>query len=427
MLHSGRRKVELFPTRVKLIAIIPLGRKGEHEMRATRRVLDINYAIADVVFPMRELEAKGMDVIKLYIGDPNKFDFDTPTELKKALCRAAEASDQGYTETEGHWGLREVVADIEKRKSDADIGPDDVYITAGVTESLQMTMAALLRPGEEVMLPGPGYPPYDLFINFYEGKPVHYRTDEEDHWQPDLDDLRKGINEKTRAIVVINPNNPTGAVYDRKTVQEMVNIAGEHDLPLISDEIYDRLTYEGEHVSPAALARDVPVIMFNGMSKAFLVPGWRVGWMSIVDREERLEEFRDGVVREMGLRISANAPCQAASAEVLRGNLSFIQEYRRTLRERSRYAWKRLNEMPCISAVRPKAAFYIFPRVESDIWKDDHDFVMDALGEAHVVLVPGAGFGSDHSRGHFRSVTLPPLEIQERAFDRLEDFMNRRC
>jgi len=396
-------------------------------MRATRRVLDIDYAIADIVFPMRELEAKGIDVIKLYIGDPNKYDFETPSELKEALCRATEISDHGYTETEGQWELREAVADREARKKKLDIGPEDVYITAGVTESLQMTMAALLKPGEEILLPGPGYPPYSLFINFYEGKPVHYRTDEENEWQPDLDDLRKKIDEKTRAIVVINPNNPTGAVYDRRTLEELVDIAGEHDLMLISDEIYDLITFDGEYISPTTLAKDIPVIMFNGMSKSYLVPGWRVGWMSIVDEAGRLDEVRDGIVRELGLRISANAPCQVAAAEALRGDSSFLDGYRRTLQERSRYAWKRLSEMPCLSAVRPKAAFYIFPRIESDVWKDDREFVMDALKEAHVVLVPGSGFDPDHGQGHFRSVTLPPLGVQERAFDRLNVFMRKHC
>ena len=396
-------------------------------MRATRRVLDINYAIADMVFPMRELESQGIDLVKLYIGDPNKFDFKTPKQLKEALCRSTEISDHGYTETEGQWELREAVATREKRKNKLQIGPEDVYITAGVTESLQMTMAALLKPGEEILLPGPGYPPYNLFINFYEGKPVHYRANEEDDWQPDLDDLRKKINDKTRAIVVINPNNPTGAVYDRKTLQELVDITGEHDLVLISDEIYDLITYEGEHISPATLAKDVPVMVFNGMSKVFLVPGWRVGWMSMVDTEGKLEELRDGLVRELGLRISANAPCQVAAADVLTGDLSFLDGYRNTLQERSRYAWKRLNEMPCISSVRPKAAFYIFPKIESDLWKNDQEFVMDALKEAHVVLVPGSGFDPDHGQGHFRSVTLPPLDIQERAFDRLDAFMRKRC
>jgi alanine-synthesizing transaminase len=396
-------------------------------MKATRRALDINYAIADMVFPMRELEAQGHEVLRLYIGDPNKFDFKTPQVMKDALCRAAETCDHGYTETEGVWELREAVAEREHRKNKLTIGPEDVYITAGVTESLQMTMATLLNKGNEILLPGPGYPPYNLFIQFYEGVPVHYRADEENGWQPDLDDLRKKITDRTRAIVVINPNNPTGAVYDRKTLQELVNIAGEHDVVLITDEIYDMITYEGEHVSPATFAKDVPVMVFNGFSKVYLVPGWRVGYMAIVDETGVLDEVRDGIVRQLGLRISANAPAQVAAAETLRGDLSFLEGYRSTLKERSHYAWKRLNQMPGISAVRPKAAFYIFPKIECDVWKDDKQFVMDALNEAHVVLVPGSGFDPDHGKGHFRSVTLPPIEFQEKAFNWLEEFMIKRC
>lgn len=396
-------------------------------MKATQRALDINYAIADMVFPMRELEAKGIEPIRLYIGDPNKFDFKTPEVMKDALCKAAEISDHGYTEPEGVLELREAIVEREGRKNHLALSPDDVYITAGVTESLQMTMATLLNRGDEILLPGPGYPPYNLFIHYYNGVPVHYRADEENGWQPDLDDLRRKINERTRAIVVINPNNPTGAVYDRKTLQELVNITGEHDLLLITDEIYDLITYEGEHVSPSTFAKDVPVMVFNGLSKVYLVPGWRIGYMAFVDEMGVLDEIRDGLLRQLGLRISANAPCQVAASEALRGDLSFLDGYRSVLKERSRYAWKRLNGMPGISAVRPKAAFYIFPRIESDVWKDDKEFVMDALKEAHVVLVPGSGFDPEHGKGHFRSVTLPPLDIQERAFDQLESLMEKRC
>ncbi|MFP4170614.1 MAG: aminotransferase class I/II-fold pyridoxal phosphate-dependent enzyme [Methanomassiliicoccales archaeon] len=395
-------------------------------MRATRRALDINYAIADILFPARELEKKGVEVTKLYIGDPNKFDYRTPKVMRDALCRAAERCDHGYADSEGAMELREAVVEKERRKNRLSIDGEDVYITTGVTESLQMIMASLLDPGDEFLLPGPGYPPYDLFIHYFRGKAVPYRTDEDNDWQPDLDDLRAKITSRTRGISVINPNNPTGTVYSRSTLQEMVDIAGEHDLPLITDEIYDLMTFEGEHHSPATMAGDVPVIIFNGMSKSFLVPGWRVGYMAFVDGTGALDQVKDGVLRQLGLRISANHPCQLASAETLRGPWDFLGELREKLKRRSDFAHRRLNEIPGISTTRPRAAFYIFPRVEGGPWRSDKEFVLDALENAHVLLVPGDGFCSQYGTGHFRSVTLPDEETMGKALDSFEDFMRKR-
>jgi alanine-synthesizing transaminase len=400
---------------------------GSSTMKATQRAMDIEYAIADILYPARELENSGIEITKLHIGDPNKFDFETPRFIKEALCRAVERMDQGYADPEGVMELREAIAEKERRKNGLDVNSEDVYVTAGVTEALQLTMAALLNPGDEMLVPGPGYPPYNLFINYYEGVPVSYRTDEEDDWQPDLDDLRKRINPRTKGVVVINPNNPTGAVYSRKTLEQMVNIAGEYGIPLISDEIYDLMTFEGEHFSPATAAKDVPVLLFNGFSKTFLVPGWRIGYMVFVDEEGRMDELKNAILRQLGLRISANVPCQLAAAEALRGPWDFMEKNRTKLRERSHFAYRRLNEIPGISVIKPKAAFYIFPKLECEKWKNDRDFVLDALNHAHVTLVPGSGFCSQFGKGHFRSVTLPDLPLLERAFDQLERFMRQEC
>jgi len=395
-------------------------------IEATRRAMDIEYAIADILYPARELEKKGIEVIKLHIGDPNKFDFETPDFMKEALCRAVDRIDQGYADPEGVTEVREAVAEKEKRKNRLQIDHTDVYVTSGVTEALQLTMAALLKPGDEILLPGPGYPPYNLYIRYFDGKPVSYRTDEENGWQPDIDDIRQRISERTRALVVINPNNPTGAVYEPKTLKQLVDLAGEYGIPLISDEIYDLMTFDGEHHSPATYAGDVPIIIFNGLSKTFLVPGWRIGYMVFVDKEGRTEELKEAILRQLGLRISANVPCQLAAAEALRSSWHFMESVRSRLRERSNYAHKRLNGIPGISTTKPRAAFYIFPRIEYMRWKDDKEFVLDVLQNAHITLVPGSGFCSRFGREHFRSVTLPDIPILEKAYDRLEDFMSRR-
>lgn len=394
-------------------------------IEATRRAMEIEYAIADILYPARDLEKRGIEVIKLHIGDPNKFDFETPDFMKEALCRAVKRIDQGYADPEGIIELREAVAEKEKRKNRLQIDYSDVYITTGVTEALQLTMAALLKPGDEVLLPGPGYPPYNLYIGYFDGKPVSYRTVEENEWQPDIDDIRRRISEKTRALVVINPNNPTGAVYEQKTLKQLVDLAGEYGIPLISDEIYDLMTFEGEHHSPATFTGDVPVIIFNGLSKTFLVPGWRIGYMVFVDREGQTEELKEAILRQLGLRISANVPCQLAAAEALRGSWQFMESMRKRLKERSNYAHKRLNEIPGISTTRPKAAFYIFPRIDCMRWKDDKEFVLDVLQNAHITLVPGSGFCSEFGKQHFRSVTLPDIPILEKAYDQLEVFMRK--
>jgi len=385
--------------------------------------MGINYAIADMFFPARELERKGIEVIRLNIGDPNRFDFSTPQHIRDALCRAAQECDHAYTETEGLPALREAIVERERRKNGLDLDIDDVFVTAGVTEALQMIMAATLEPGDQFLVPGPTYPPYPLYINFFGGVPVSYRTDEELDWEPDLDDLRSKITPRTKGLLVINPNNPTGAVYSRKMLKEMVDIAGEHGLFLVTDEIYDLMTFEGEHHSPATEAGDVPVVVFNGFSKVYLVPGWRVGYMAFCDETGLLDEVKDGVVRQLGLRISANAPTQHACVEALRGPQDFLEESRRKLRKRADFGYRRLNEIPGISTRRPRASFYIFPRIEAEGWRDDKDFVMDALKGAHVLLVPGSGFCPEFGKGHFRSVLLPSVEVLERAFDNLETFM----
>ncbi|MDK2869946.1 MAG: alanine-synthesizing transaminase [Pyrococcus sp.] len=394
-------------------------------IRASKRALSVEYAIRDVVLPARELEKKGIKVIRLNIGDPVKFDFQPPEHMKEAYCKAIKEGHNYYGDSEGLPELRKAIVEREKRKNGVDITPDDVRVTAAVTEALQLIFGALLDPGDEILVPGPSYPPYTGLVKFYGGKPVEYRTIEEEDWQPDIDDIRKKITDRTKAIAVINPNNPTGALYDKKTLEEILNIAGEYEIPVISDEIYDLMTYEGEHISPGSLTKDVPVIVMNGLSKVYFATGWRLGYMYFVDPENKLSEVREAIDRLARIRLCPNTPAQFAAIAGLTGPMDYLKEYMKKLKERRDYIYKRLNEIPGISTTKPQGAFYIFPKIEEGPWKNDKEFVLDVLHNAHVLFVHGSGFG-EYGAGHFRAVFLPPIEILEEAMDRFEKFMKER-
>ncbi|EHR78144.1 alanine aminotransferase [Thermococcus litoralis DSM 5473] len=394
-------------------------------VKASKRAMSIEYAIRDVVLPARELEKQGIKIIKLNIGDPVKFDFQPPEHMKKAYCEAIMEGHNYYGDSEGDRELREAIVEREKKKNGVDITPEDVQVTAAVTEALQFIFGALIDGGEEILIPGPSYPPYVGLVKFYGGVPKAYRTVEEEGWQPDIDDMRKKITEKTKAIAVINPNNPTGALYEKKTLQEIIDLAGEYDLPIISDEIYDLMTYEGKHVSPGSLTKDVPVIVMNGLSKVYFATGWRLGYMYFVDPENKLAEVREAIGKLARIRLCPNTPAQKAAIAGLRGPMDYLEEYMAKLKERRDYIYKRLNEMPGISTQKPQGAFYIFPKIEEGPWKSDKEFVLDVLHNAHVLFVHGSGFG-EGGEMHFRSIFLAPVPVLEEAMDNLEKFMKER-
>ena len=394
-------------------------------MNITERVQNLEYAIRDVIGHARQLEKKGKDVIYLNIGDPLLFDFETPEHTKEALIQAVKEGFNAYSPSEGIPELRDAICEKEKKVGGIDVLPENVIVSNGVSEGIQMVLGALVENEDEVLLPGPAYPPYISYTEFFGGKAVQYKTSEENGWQPDLDDVRSKVNDSTRAIVIINPNNPCGALYDKKTVKAMVNLAGEHDIPLISDEIYDQIAYDAP-VSTANVAKDVQVIGLNGFSKVYLMTGWRLGYVYFTGQdEEALEELREHVTKEARIRLSANTPVQKAAVEALRGPQNHISSMVKKLRERRDYSHKCLNEIDGISCAEPKGAFYFFPKVDGigSKWRDDMAFVRDLLEQTGIVFVHGSGFGSAYGSGHFRGVFLPPIETLEKTFDRLASFM----
>jgi alanine-synthesizing transaminase len=394
-------------------------------LKITERVRNLEYAIRDVVGYAKEMEKKGKDVIYLNIGDPLLFDFETPEHVKEALIQTVEDGFTGYSPSEGIMELREAICDKEKRVGGIKIVPKNVVISNGVSEGIQMILGALVENGEEILVPGPAYPPYISYTEFFGGNPVQYRTLEENGWQPDLDDVRSKITSLTKAIVMINPNNPCGALYDRNIVKSLADLAGEHNIPLISDEIYDQIVYD-KSVSTASVAKDVPVIGLNGFSKVYLMTGWRLGYIYFYGTDdETLDELREHVTKEARIRLSANTPVQEAAVEALRGPQDHIPRMVEKLRERRDYSHKRLNEIDGVSCAEPKGAFYFFPKVDEigSKWKNDMAFVHNLLKKTGVVFVHGSGFGSTYGSGHFRGVFLPPIVTLEKTFDRLEHFI----
>lgn len=383
-------------------------------MKLADRVSHIEYAIRDVVVPATELEKKGISIIKLNIGDPLAFDFETPPHMVTALCKAAQSNLNFYSPSEGMPVLRDAICKREKRLNHRDFTPSQVIITNGISEAISMLFGALLEKGDEMLVPGPTYPPYMAYARFYGSVPISYRTIEEEGWAPDVEDLRKKITPKTRAIVVINPNNPTGAVYPPRVLKEVQNAAAEHGILLLSDEIYDEMIFDREWSTFPAT--DHPMVVMNGFSKVYLATGWRIGYSIF----SNCDALREAVMREARIRLCSNTVCQVAAAEGMNGSQEHIPKLAEKLKKRRDFAWKRLNEIEGVYASKPEGAFYIFPKIPA---ADDKQFVLDFLKEKHVLFVHGSGFCPTYGKGHLRSVFLPQVDVLEEAFTRLEAFV----
>lgn len=397
------------------------------KLTVAERARSIEYAIRDIIVHAKRVAKTGKRIYYLNIGDPVAFDFETPAHIRKALCDAVNNGDNWYSASEGLPELREAISQKEKRVNGIDIAADNIIVTTGISEGIQMLMAAVVNSGDEILLPGPTYPPYISYTRFFGGKPVTYKTTEENGWQPDIDDLKKKITNETCAIVIINPNNPCGALYDEKIVKQIIDIAGENGLPILSDEIYDQIIYEGQFKSTACLSKDVPIVGLNGFSKAYLMTGWRLGYLYFKDQNGELQELKQAIEKETRIRLCANTPVQKAGVAALNGPQDHVRTTVKKLRERRDYAWKRLNEIEGISCTKPKGAFYVFPKIAEigKRWKTDMEFTLALLRETGVLFVNGSGFDPINGAGHVRGVILPPVDTLESAFNELEGYMKK--
>jgi aspartate/methionine/tyrosine aminotransferase len=390
-------------------------------LKVSDRTCGVEYAIRDIISHARKYESTGKQIIYLNIGDPVKYDFKTPEHIKLALIDAVKDNKNYYAESEGLPELRKAIVEKESQKG-LSVTEEDVLVTNGVSEGLDMTMASIIDPNSEVLMPGPYYPPYASYVKFYGGKPVEFKLHEDG--RPDLEDIISKINFKSRAMCIISPNNPTGEVFDRKSLQQLIDIAAEHDLYMICDEIYDKIVFGDKFTAIGKVAKDAPVILLNGFSKAYLMTGWRCGYICTNGNSRKLNEIRENIPKLARVRISTNLPVQIAAVQALQGPQDHIIEMVKKLRRRRDYVVRSLNAIEGISCKMPQGAFYVFPKINLDSrWKDDKQFVLDLLNNTGVLTVHGSGFGTAFGAGHFRIVYLPPEEFLVQAMDKLERFI----
>jgi alanine-synthesizing transaminase len=390
------------------------------EILAATRLERVRYAIRDLAVLAEEFARQGKEILPLNIGDPLAFDFRTPPHLIEAVINAMRDGKDGYAPSLGVPEALEAVRAEAERKGIRNIR--SVFITQGVSEAVDLCLNALVNPGENVLTPSPEYPLYSAVLAKLGAQPNSYQLDEDSGWEPDLDYLAGRIFTATRAIVVINPNNPTGAVYSRRTLETIVELARQHNLLIISDEIYDKLILDGEpHTSIASLAPDVPVVTLNGLSKAYLAPGWRVGWAVVSGDAAAVKPYVEGVHKLLRARLSANHPEQYALRPALEGPQDHLVEVIRKLRARRDLTLQWCDRTPRVSCARPRGAFYAFPRL--DIPSSDEDFVKQLLTEKQVLVVHGSGFGEAPGTRHFRLVFLPDEQTLSRAFGSIGAFL----
>nr|WP_216860239.1 pyridoxal phosphate-dependent aminotransferase [Polynucleobacter sp. JS-Polo-80-F4] len=392
----------------------------------------LNNVCYDIRGPVLELaqrmEEEGHKIIKLNIGNVGVFGFDPPEEIQLDMIRNL-SNASAYSDSKGIFAARKAIMQYCQEKGIQGVTLDDVYTGNGVSELIVLSMNALLNDGDEVLVPMPDYPLWTAAVSLSSGTPVHYLCDESKEWAPDLSDLRKKITPRTKAIVVINPNNPTGAIYSKEVLLELTQIAREHGLILFADEIYDKMLYDGEkHLSLASLSTDVVTITFNGLSKNYRSCGYRAGWMVVSGDKEMVRDYIEGLNMLASMRLCANVPGQYAIQTALGGYQSIddlVGEGGRLAKQRD-LAWKLITEIPGVTCVKPKSALYLFPKLDPEIYpiEDDQQFVADLLKEEKVLLVQGSGFNWAKP-DHFRVVFLPHEDVLKEAISRLARFLER--
>ncbi|MBK8758141.1 MAG: pyridoxal phosphate-dependent aminotransferase [Actinomycetales bacterium] len=397
------------------------------ELTQSKKLAEVCYDIrGPVLEEAKRLEDDGHRILKLNIGNPAPFGFEAPDEILVDMI-AQLPSAQGYSDSKGIISARRAVTQYYRLKGVEGVGTEDVYLGNGVSELIVMAMQAMLDNGDEVLIPAPDYPLWTASAALAGGRPVHYLCDEASGWLPDLADLAAKITPRTKAIVVINPNNPTGAVYPREVLLQIVELARQHELVLMADEIYDKILYDDAvHVSLASLAPDVFCLSFNGLSKAYRVAGFRSGWMAISGPRHHARSFIEGLNILANMRLCANVPSQHAIATALGGYQSITELVLpggRLLEQRNR-AWELLNQIPGVSCTKPGGALYLFPRLDPAVHKiqDDERFALDLVRAQKILVVQGTGFNWP-APDHFRIVTLPHVEDLEEAIERIGIFL----
>ncbi len=390
-------------------------------LKVSKKVAGVEYAIRDIVSSATELEKQGKHIDYLNIGDPVQYGFQPPDNVKDALIKAIKQGENYYAPSEGLLELRKEIAKKENIKG-LSVGAEDILVTNGISEGLDMVISSIVEEGDEVLLPGPYYPPYASYVRLRGGTPVEFAVDLKNS-TPDIDDIRSKITSKTVAICLISPNNPTGVVFNEKALKQVVDIANEHNLYIICDEIYDQIVFDEKFVGIGKVAGDSPVILLNGFSKVHLMTGWRIGYIAF-NNSPQLDSIRENLPKLARVRICSNYPVQYAAIESLRGPQEYISYFVSELKKRRDLVIKRLNSMPGLSCSNPKGAFYAFPKIEHNKYDSDKEFVMELLKSKGVLTVHGSGFGTKYGSGHFRLVFLPDLEILDSALDKIEEFVS---
>lgn len=380
-----------------------------------------------VVDEAARMEATGTHVLKLNIGNPAPFGFRTPDEVVYDM--AQQLTDcEGYSDSKGLFSARKAIMQYAQIKNIPNVSIDGIYTGNGVSELINLSMSALLDNGDEVLVPSPDYPLWTACVTLAGGTAVHYVCDEQSEWYPDIEDMRRKITDHTKAIVIINPNNPTGALYPPEVLQQIVDLAREHQLMIFSDEIYDRLVMDGlKHVSIASMAPDLFCVTFSGLSKSHMIAGYRVGWMVLSGNKAIAKDYIEGLNMLTNMRICSNVPAQSIIQTALGGHQS-VNDYivpGGRIYEQREYIYQALNSIPGVSAVKPKAAFYIFPKLDVKRFgiKNDEKFALDLLREQKLLIVQGSGFNWQHP-DHFRVVYLPRIEVLKDASSKLETFLS---
>ncbi|WP_038055984.1 aminotransferase class I/II-fold pyridoxal phosphate-dependent enzyme [Thermodesulfobacterium hydrogeniphilum] len=387
------------------------------------RTYHVEYAIRDIVEASKEAKKQGKELIYLNIGDPVQYGFKTPESILKAVCEALYKNYNSYSDSVG---VPEAVDAIKSYALKKGIKPLDIYVTQGASEAIEFAIAALINPGENILLPCPCYPLYQAIVAKFEIEPRFYFLDEENNWEPDLDNIEALIDKKTKAIAIINPNNPTGAIYSKETLEKILEIAKKYQLVILSDEIYDQFILEEnlEHISIASLTDEIPVITFNGLSKNYFAPGFRIGWGIISGPKEMLIDYIEAIHKLSRTRLCAPHPLQFAIPEALNNENGYIKQVIKDLRKRRDLLVDGLNQISHISCVKPLGAFYAFPRIDiSDI--SDLEFTKRLILEEGVVVVHGSGFGQKPGTKHFRIIFLPEEEKLIKALEKIEKFVKK--